>query len=430
MYKSAMRLSPEQLEILEGRKGETLRKVLESIVRFGETFGATELVPLDAGVHLVTSFGLSVIEPVFKIMDELIEAGLTTKKPFTVDPRPCDFANVAASPVERLVFNKFMYAKQANYERQLKAVGLKDERAFTCACYFDEVGNQPKLGDRLAWAESSAVVYANSVLGARTNRNSGVLELLCGIAGVAPNYGLLTDEGRKAAWVIELRTKGLPEAQILGSAIGMKVIEDVPYIVGLDKFLGGALDQKAKDYLKDMGAAAASNGAVGLYHVEGLTPEASAKKRGLVAAGAKTYVIDEAELERIRSGYPLMWKKPEAAPELAFIGCPHLSRVQLYAWLDRLEAAAKAAGGKRLKVRTILTTAPDIEAAFREDKAAVARLEALGAKLSSICPLMYMNNPLCRGKAVVTCSNKLRTYTAARYFTEAELSAIVARGTI
>lgn len=430
MYETAMRLSREERDILEGRKGETLRKVLESIVRFGETFGATELVPLDAGVHLVTSFGLSVIEPVYRIMDELIEAGLRTKKPFTVDPRPCDFANVKAKPLERLVFNKLMYSRQDRYEAQLKAVGLKDGRAFTCACYFDEVGNQPKPGDRLAWAESSAVVYANSVLGARTNRNSGVLELLCGIAGVAPNYGLLTDEGRKATWVVELRTKSLPEAQILGSAIGLKVVEDVPYIVGLDKLLGARLDQGAKDYLKDMGAAAASNGAVGLYHVEGLTPEAAAKKRELVAAGAKTYVIDEAELERVRKGYPLMWKKPEARPELAFIGCPHLSRAQLYAWLDRLEEAAKAAGAKRLKVSTVLTTAPDIEAAFRKDEAAVARLEALGAKLSSICPLMYMNNPLCHGKAVVTCSNKLRTYTTARYFTEAELSAIVARGTV
>ena len=430
MYSTAMRLSQEDEEILEGKKSETLRKALESVVRFGETFGARELVPLDAGVHLVTSFGLSVIEPVYGIMDELIAAGLKTKRPFTVDPRPCDYANVRANPVERLVFNRFMYSKQRDYEEQLRAVGLKDGRAFTCACYFDEVGNTPKQGDILAWAESSAVVYANSVLGARSNRNSGVLELLCGVVGKAPRYGLLTDEGRKAGWVIELRTSKRPEAQILGSAIGMKVIEEVPYIVGLDAFLGKELDQAARDYLKDMGAAAASNGAVGLYHVEGLTPEAREAGRALVAKGAKTYVIDDAELERIRKAYPIMWKKPDAMPELAFIGCPHLSKAQLHSWLDRLESAAAAEGRKRLRVRTILTTAPDIEEVFRKDEAGMARLRALGASLSSICPLMYMNNPLCRGKAVVTSSNKLRTYTTARYFTDAELAAIVARGTI
>jgi len=430
MYKSSMRLSADEEAILEGKKGEALRKALESIVRFGETFGATELVPLDGAVHLVTSFGLSVIEPVYRIMDELIDAGLKAQKPFTVDPRPGDFANVAASPLERLVFDKFMYSKQRRYEAQLEAVGLKDGRAFTCACYFDEVGNKPALGDTLAWAESSAVVYANSVLGARTNRNSGVLELLCGIAGLAPKYGLLTDGGRQATWVIELRTSKRPEAQILGSAIGMKVIEEVPYILGLDAYLGGELDEAARDYLKDMGAAAASNGAVGLYHVDGLTPEARAQKRALIAAGAKTYIIDDAELERVRKGYPLMWKKADARPELAFVGCPHLSTTQLYAWLDKLEAAAKAEGTRRLRVRTVLTTAPDIAAEFRKDGAAIERLEALGARLSEICPLMYMNNPLCKGKAVITSSNKLRTYTSARYFTEDELAAIVARGTI
>jgi predicted aconitase len=430
MYKSSLRLSADEEAILEGKKGETLRKVLESIVRFGETFGATELVPLDGAVHLVTSFGLSVIEPVYKIMDELIGAGLKTKKPFTVDPRPCDFANVAANPLERLVFDKFMYSRQRPYEAQLEAVGLKDGKAFTCACYFDEVGNKPALGDTLAWAESSAVVYANSVLGARTNRNSGVLELLCGIAGLAPKYGLLTDGGRRATWVIELRTSGRPEAQILGSAIGMKVIEEVPYILGLDTWLGGELDETARDYLKDMGAAAASNGAVGLYHVDGLTPEAKAQKRALIAEGARTYVIDDAELERVRKGYPLMWKKADARPELAFIGCPHLSTAQLHAWLDRLEAAAAAEGRRSLRVRTVLTTAPGVAAEFRKDGAAVARLEALGAKLSEICPLMYMNNPLCKGKAVITSSNKLRTYTSARYFTEDELAAIAARGSI
>jgi predicted aconitase len=126
----------------------------------------------------------------------------------------------------------------------------------------------------------------------------------------------------------------------------------------------------------------------------------------------------------------MMWKDAGARPELAFVGCPHLSRAQLYGWLGRLEGAAKAAGTSRLRIPTLLTTAPGVEEAFRKDASAVGRLEALGARLSSICPLMYMNNPLCRGKAVITCSNKLRTYTGARYFTEAELAEIVARGTL
>lgn len=430
MYHTSMRLSEEEGKLLAGEGGETLRKALESVIRYGELFGATELAPLDGPVHLVTSFGIPLLGPVFAIMDELIAAGLKTERPFTVDPRPCDYANVPTSLLERLVFDKIMYAKQADYEAQLAAVGLKDGSSFSCACYFDEVGNLPGRGDILAWAESSAVAYANSVLGARTNRNSGVLELLCGIVGRAPRFGLLTDEGRRASWVIELRTSALPEAQLLGSAIGMKVVEEVPYIRGLGALLGGELDQGAKDYLKDLGAASASNGAVGLYHVEGLTPEARELGEGLVKPGARTYLIDDAEIERVRRGYPVLWKDPAAKPRLAFIGCPHLSKSQLYSWLERIEAALAAEGSRRVRVPTVLTTAPGVEAAFRADSDALARLEATGATLSSICPLMYLNNPLCGKKAVATCSNKLRTYTAARYFTEAELASVVARGRV
>lgn len=162
---------------------------------------------------------------------------------------------------------------QKEYESQLKALGLKDDNAFTCACYLPQVGNTPGKGDVLSWAESSAVVYANSVLGARCNRNSAFIDLFGSILGKVPYFGLLTDEGRKATWVIDVRCTEKPEAQILGSAIGLKVVEDVPYIKGLDKYLH-SLDDSSRAYLKDMGAAAASNGAVGLYHVENITPEA------------------------------------------------------------------------------------------------------------------------------------------------------------
>ncbi len=430
MYSPTMKLTKAEHAILSGEKGETLRKTMETIVRFGDVFGADGLVDLTHGVHLVTSFGIPLLKPVFEIMDELIASGLKTAEPFTVDPRPYDFENVPVNLLQRFVFTKVMYAKQKEYEAQLAKVGLKNDTAFTCACYFDEVGNIPKEGALLAWAESSAVVYANSVLGARTNRNSGVLELLCGIVGKAPRFGFLTDEGRKASWIIEVKTTKKPEAQLLGSAIGMKVMEAVPYIRGLDGYLGTELNSDAKDYLKDMGAATASNGAVGLYHVAGLTPEAKAQGEALIRKAAKTYVIDDAELARVRAAYPLMWKNPDAKPDRCFIGCPHLSKTQLNSWLERLEVALKSTGRSRLAIRTVLTTAPDVESAFRSDVDAMRRLNATGAKLSAICPLMYMNNPLCGKKPVITNSNKLRTYTSARYYTDAEIAVIAAGGSV
>ena len=430
MREYSMQLTGEEKAILEGKQGETMRKALESVVLYGQIFGAQKLAPVEGSVHLVTSFGIPLLKPVFALMDELIAAGLKTAQPFTVDPRPMDFKNVPANILEKFIFKKIMYGKQAQYEEQLRRVGLKDDKSFTCTCYMDEVGNIPRKGQILAWAESSAVVYANSVLGARSNRNSGVLELLCGITGRAPVFGLLTDEGRRADWLIEIKTKSLPEAQILGSAVGMKVMEEVPFISGLNTFLGNDLNQSVKDYLKDMGAASASNGAVGLYHVEGLTPEAVDMSRGLLKQGYRSYVIDDAALKKVYDGYPLMWKNPAAKPKICFIGCPHLSLRQIHEWLERFENELESSGNRKLAVTTIMTAAPAVVDAFRKDEKACSRLAGIGAHLTSICPLMYMNNPLCSKKAVITNSNKLRTYTTARYFTDDEITKIAIRGGI
>jgi predicted aconitase len=423
-----MQLTVEELEMLEGKKGETLQKALKSVVLYGEAFGAKRLLPVDSAVHLVTSFGIPILKPVFSLMDELIENGLKVR-PFTVNPRPVDNKNVRSNPLQKLVF-KIMYGKQKLYEEQLKKVGLKDQNAFSCTCYLPETGNTPKKGEVLAWAESSAVVFANSVLGARSNRNSGVIELLCGIVGRVPEFGLVTDEGRRASWLVEIRTTALPEAQVLGSAIGLKVMEDVPYIAGLDKFLGEGMNTTTRDYLKDLGAASASNGAVGLFHAEGITPEAVGQKRDLLTQNHKTYVIDDAELQRVKDSYPVIWKDAAAKPSMCFIGCPHLSTEQLHAWTDRISDALREKGRKKVAVRTVLCASPDVAEKFKKDEAAYAKFLGTGAKLTSICALMYMNNPVCAKQPVVTNSNKLRTYTTARYFTDGEILRIICSGVI
>ena len=426
-----MILTPEEEAILNGAKGETMAKVIKTLILYGETFGAKRFVKVTAPGHLVTSFGISIMSPVFNITQELIDAGLKTEMPFTVDPRPIDYTNVKCNPIEKLIFSKVLYGKQEMYEKQLRELGLKDKNAFTCACYLDEVGNTPKKGDILSWAESSAVVYVNSVIGARCNRNSGIIELFGMILGKVPEFDLLTDEGRKAKWIIEVKTTKKPEAQVLGSAIGLKVMEDVPFIRGLDKFIGTELDDATKSYLKDMGAATASNGAVGLYHVENLTPEAVEFGEKIINEDAKVYVIDDAELERVKASYPVMWKDPEGKPDRCFIGCPHLTFAQLGQWADKFEAELKKQGKNKVGMNTVMTTAPDVLEAFKaKDKAHYDKLVAMGIHLTSICPLMYMNNPLCGKKNVLTNSNKLRTYTTSRYYTDDEICEIAVKGDI
>ena len=422
-----MILTKEQQAILDGERGETLAKVMKTLVMYGDAFEAEKLVPITSKYnHLVTSFGLKVMSPVYDLMQQLLDAGVASEQKFSVDPRPID-KSVPANILQNLVFNKFMYTKQSFYEDQLVKLGLMDKNAFTCTCYMDEVGNKPKKGDVLSWAESSAVVYANSVLGARCNRNSGIIDIMGSIVGYVPYFGLLTDEGRKATWVVKVETTEKPEAQLLGSAIGMKVMEDVPYVVGLDKWLGAELNDAACSYLKDFGAATASNGAVGLYHIANLTPEAVELCESLIAEGAKEYVIDDAELKRVKDNYPVIWKNPDATPKLCFVGCPHLSLNQLKDWTVNIEKSLKENGQKKVTMPTVFTAAPAVLDEFYKTEYA-ARLKATGVITSYICPLMYMNNPLCKKMPVITSSNKLRTYTSARYYTDAEILKTITGG--
>ena len=422
-----MKLTEEQQAILNGSKGETMAKVMKTQVMFGEAFGAEKMVPVTSEYnHLVTSFGLKLLSPVYELMDKLLEAGATSQQKFSVDPRPLD-SNVPANILQKLIFKKFMYSKQDFYEGQLDKLGLMDKDAFTCTCYMDQVGNVPNKGDILSWAESSAVVYANSVLGARCNRNSGIMDIMGSVLGYVSYFGLLTDEGRKATWIVKIETTKKPEAQLLGSAIGMKVMEDVPYVMGLDKWLGTELNDSVKTYLKDFGAATASNGAVGLYHIDHLTPEAVELGGKLITEEAKVYVIDDAELERVKNNYPVIWKDKDAAPKLCFMGCPHMSLQQLKDWTDKVEAGLKEAGNKKVVIPTVFTAAPKVLEEFEKTEYA-ARLKATGVITSYICPLMYMNNPLCKSMPVITSSNKLRTYTTARYYTDEEILAQITKG--
>ncbi len=424
----AVELTPEERAILNGERGEALRKVVDSVVRYGLAFGASRLVEIEGDGHLVTSFGSGTMKPYFAMLEQLIAAGLRSARPFTANPRPIDYVNARYGPVDRLAL-RLLYGKQKAYEAQLTRLGLRDPEAFSCTCYLPEVGNTPQRDAVLAWSESSAVVFANSVLGARTNRNAAGIDLLCNVLGKAPLFGLLTDDGRRASWLVEVRTQGLTEAQLLGSAIGQRVVDAVPYVSGLDRFLEPASDDATVGYLKDMGAAAASNGAVGLYHVEGITPEAVAKGRGLLLDAPRRYVVDDDELARVKSGYRVLWKRSDAAPRLCFIGCPHLTLRQLTAWTERILDALRQAGRAKLGVETYLCAAPQVLEVFRQESPTFERALRVGLRFTSLCPLMFMTNPLAERRAVVTNSAKLRTYSTARYFIDDDTVRVVVEGT-
>ncbi len=422
-----MQLTPEEQDIYDGKKGDLLQKAMKTVVTYGEWFGAEKLVDLNGPVHMALSWGSGAIEPFLEIYEKFIYAGIKTYKPFTANPTPMDHEHLDPGPEKRKIFDE-TYTNQERLTEDLLKLGLVDRDSFDCTSYLPEAGNTPKTGDYLAWTESSAINFANSVLGAKTNRNSVGLDMMCNLLGKAPIFGLMTDEGRKAKWLIDVRTKKIPRGMLLGSAIGLKVIEDVPYIAGIDKYLEEFNEEQKLSYLKDMGAATASNGAVGLYHVEGVTPEAIEQGRDLLVDDYQTYVIDDAELDRIYDSYPDMWPE-DAEPQQIFAGCPHFTVEQLRWGAERLEKGLKQAGISKPALPLYLFAGKKVAEAFVKRYPKEAKfLEDCGVTIAHNCPVMYMQTPTMDEGAIVTSSNKCRVYSIARFFFDDALMHIITTG--
>ncbi|MEM0008584.1 aconitase X [Thermofilum sp.] len=377
-------------------KNKTMEKLKTTLEAYGKTYGANRMLPCKS-CHFVTSCGLRFLDSMFSILHQLVDSGLTCKVPLTANPRPLDTRNY---PFMERILGGFLYSRQRELENLLLRLGLIDPDAFTCTPYY--IGNKPSYGDIIAWAESSAVIYANSVLGARTNRNSSIIEIFSGILGETPEFGLLLDENRKATWLVEVKTPSKPDPFILGSLIGKTVGEDVPYIVGLEKW-------ELKEYeLKDLGSAMASWGAVGLFHAGELTAEAREEGPRLIRDDHKHLVVDDAKLKKMEQ--EMTKGQTIEKPDLIVIGCPHLSREQIHSWVTKLE-------DRRFNVRTFMLAAPRIVSEIKNSKD-YDRLKEAGVRLSSICPLMFTNIPTSRRLNIATTSGKLAYYSHAVFFRE------------
>ena len=429
-YQTKMKLSPEEQAILNGEKGATLQKVMETLTRYGDIFGAVDFVPLDGPIHSVSSFALVYLEDMYGIVEELSLAGLKTQLPFTANPKPTDYDNVQMNFLEKVVFKR-MFPRQKPYEFHLQKIGIRDAESYSCACYQDEVGNIPTRGDIICWSESSAVSYANSVLGARSNRNSGLIDFFCGILGKSPRFGFLTHEGRMANVIVEINTKEKPDPWILGVALGNKVLDGTPYIKGLEHHLGTEITPEVKDYCKDMGAAAASSGAIGLYHLNKLTPEALDHGESLIQKNANTIIIDDAVLAETTASFVTQWRQKESPPDICILGCPHNSFTQLNSWANKILKSLEQEGVETASLRCFLTAPDPTHERFRTTyPEKYAELMASGVEIGSPCALMTAKNPLISRKRIITNSSKLQHYSNASFAPESVILQALSKGVL
>ena len=423
----ALSLSTEEQETHNGAMGETLQKVIRAVVDYGEIFGASRLVPLEGAPHFAMSWGSRGVEPLLRIYRELTCSGLRTYAPFTSNPKPMDPIHLPMAPEQQAAVDK-VFNLMDDLERFNLELGMRSPDDWSCASYEPEVGNIPEFGNYLAWSESSAVIFANSVIGARSNRNPIGIDMLCSILGKAPYFGLMTDRGRQADWLIEIDVSRLSPPQILGAAIGLVVTDKVPLITGLDRFLPRQAPETI-DYLKDLGASLAANGGPTLMHIEGLTPEAVRWGGDLLRSGYGTHVIDDDEIERTHSEYSNHWRNRHGIPRRVFLGCPHLSLRQMARWGRRIVGAMASAGASRIGISTSVFASPRVSQAFERRHPELAeKLQELGVSIASSCPMMWCSTPLEDAELVATNSNKTRAYTTARFFDDDVLTELIVTG--
>ena len=426
-----MALTREEQEIFDGKQGAELAKVMQTVVMHGNLFGATKLVELGGAPHTSFFTGTPAMEPLVKAFTECADAGLKAYAPYTINPRPFDLYNVQTEPDEQeMIFEG--YPLQTEVDHLHVRLGGRNLDTRSCMCFVPEVGNAPEKGTFVAWAESSAVNFGNSVLGIRTNRNSCGMDLMCGLLGKAPYFGLMTDEGRKAKWLIDVRTSGEPDWGVLGGAIGEKVVEDVPFIIGVDTYLDGEITPQNVHKIKAMGAATASNGAVGLYHVENLTPDAKDHGRELLADGYETYVIDDAEIERVRGTYPDLWPEGVTKPNRAYIGCPHNTYHELVIWGTSILDGLKQKKLDKVALPTHLFCATVVRNHFFHEHPVMVRdLHEAGVTFTNTCVVCFSGlKGYSDTEFGVTNSNKTRKYSNSKYLKDGPLLETILTGKI
>lgn len=371
-----MKLTDEQQGLLAGERGEAMALAMKTMVEYGKAFGAARLVPIRSA-HLAGTFGAFPYKAYYHVLDRLIAGGARVAVPTTLNPQP----GHALNPLNRVLFSK-----QKQIDRMAKALGVTPN--YSCVCY--EGANVPGPGDVVGWAESSAVQYANSVLGARTNRNSVLIDVCTAVTGCTPEFGYLLDENRRGRLLVKLAIDRM-DASALGFIIGRKAVDRVPVIEHHDF---------SPIELKNMGGAMAAAGAVAMFHVEGLTPEAPDRKTAFDGEPEETLTVTQRDLDDLRAG------DPEEA-DLVVFGCPQMT-------YEEAREALRFFAGRKAKKPVWFCLIPEARERFEREGLGAQAREA-GVEIHDHCPLAALTVRWGR-KYVLTTSGKLFYYLAGSHY--------------
>lgn len=317
-----MHLTKEEEKMLNGERGNAIKKSMEILVALGEIYGADKLIDVSS----VQVAGVS--------YDNLGDAGLEfladlakdgkVKVLTTLNPAGMDLENW-----KNLGISEDFAKKQIAVIDAFKRMGI----TASCTCTPYLIGNLPVFGEHIAWSESSAVAFSNSVIGARTNREGGPSALASALTGKTPNYGMHLDENRQAQVTVVVKTKleNIPEFGALGYVIGNRIKNKIPFITGI-KY--ASLEQ-----LKSFSASIATYGGTALFHIKGITPNKTKKPKEKITITAAD----------IKEALKAM-NDPGTDPDFVSIGCPHAS-------IKEIEQIARMLDGKHVKIETWISTA-------------------------------------------------------------------------
>ncbi|WP_297506632.1 aconitase X catalytic domain-containing protein [Thermococcus sp.] len=319
-----MYLTKEEELVLAGEYGYALQKAMEILVALGDIYGADRLIPIKSAQVAGVSYK-NIGEAGIEFLRDFVNAGAKVSVYTTLNP-----AGIGD--------DEFM-EKQAEVLNLYREMGI--EVTSTCTPYYG--ANLPKFGDHIAWSESSAVIFANSVIGARTNREGGPSSLASAIVGKTPNYGLHLEENRKATVIVDVqaKVKTFVDYATLGYHLGRALGNDVPYFRGIRP--------EKTEFLKEMGASMAASGSIALYHVEGETPE----YKGAIVDKLETITVEDGDIKAVREQFSDDWSEID----MILIGCPHASIIEVKEIAELL-----AMRGRPLKIPLFITASRAVKA--------------------------------------------------------------------